>query len=118
MLGTTDLDASAWYDLRVTGPNDARCPERAALAKKLEDAAELVLSGKREYDDLLTSQGEFLRFADALTNARARARAAEHAFEDHVAVHRCAAPISACCNFRGRLQVLELAILPPEDEPP
>lgn len=84
-----DLDTSAWYHRGVIGlPNP--CPKRAALAKKLEDAAALVSEAKRNYDDLLTSQGEFLRFAEALTSARARARAAEHAFDDHVAVHRCA----------------------------
>ena len=52
-------------------------------------------AAKREYDNLGTSkpasQGELLRVVDALTNARKRARAAEQAFEWHVATHHCSA---------------------------
>jgi hypothetical protein len=80
---------------RLIGPNDAQCPERAALAKELVETTAFVYKAKREYDDLRASkpafQGDLRRLVEALNNARNRARAAQHAFEEHVAVHHCTA---------------------------
>ena len=80
----------------MTDANDAPCPKRAALAKKLEAAAESVLNAKREYDHLRKSrfptQEELLRLVElveALTKARWRARVCQHAYNAHVAAHHC-----------------------------
>jgi hypothetical protein len=78
----------------VIGPNP-RCPKRAALAKELVDAAEVVHKAKKAYEEVRKSkfatQGELLRLIDTLNNARNRARAAQRALDQHVAVHNCRA---------------------------
>jgi hypothetical protein len=93
LLSTSDLDTSAWYHSRVTGPN-TRCPKRAALAEELAGAAALVDAAKLEHDHLNKSRfptrEELLRLVElveALTKARKRAREAQRAFDAHVDVH-------------------------------
>jgi hypothetical protein len=83
-----------WYDSRVTDPNTP-CPDRTALGKAVEDTAALVSEAKKAYEEVRKSrsatQGELLRVVEALNNARNRAWRARHAFDAHVAVHRCLA---------------------------
>ena len=83
---------SGCYDFRVSGPNSAGCPDRADLAKELEEATALVHSAKQEYDQVRkakSTQGDLIRLVEALTKARWRARVCQHAYNAHVAAHHC-----------------------------
>ena len=83
------------YHLRLTETNPAVCPVRTALAKKFEDAIALVTKAKQAHDDLnayrAAPQGALISLAEALTQARERARESQHALDAHVKEHNCGA---------------------------
>lgn len=73
----------------LSGMAETSCHEQAELSRGMTQAMDAAHRAKDAYDTALRTKGDYVNAADILADARAIARNAIKAFNDHRKMHGC-----------------------------